>query len=442
MVAGPRILVSWYTRPRYIAPFRLSATQVTLGPSYGDPGEGEVFQAFTPFQRPYDLGAFAARTGIGTEFDAVVVWSDASRINMPGGLEAFRCPKVLCVGDTHHLERPLGTMVEYARAAGYDYVVSSHNRHHLHWFVSAGFANVAWIPGLKARHLPQAAQPRKAGVGFVGNADDDTHPRRRRLLAALGAAEFALAAGNASREEAARFYAEALLGFNCSLNGDLNLRIFEILSGGACLVTDRLAPQSGLPLILEENRHFVGYDSEAELLDKLRFHLARPDVALAIGAAGAAHYAADLAPERQRDRLLDWVLRGRLEPRFDSAWDQRPALAAREAVALDARIALYETLQEAHRVRERIRVLFAPGVPACHVADAADLHRADLALLRAGAAEPAALVSARACAAGKAIGCVDLDAARREAWDFVVSPAAGAPVIPPQAFAGARRLAV
>ena len=32
-----------------------------------------------------------------------------------------------------------------------------------------------------------------------------------------------------------------------------------------------------------------------------------------------------------------------------------------------------------------------PGVPACHLADAADLHRADLAVLRTAAAEPAAL---------------------------------------------------
>lgn len=441
-MSEPRILVSWYTRPRYIPPFRLSARQVTLGPAYGDPGEGEVFQAFTPFQRPYDLGATAAQAGIGTEFDAVVVWSDASRINMPTGLEAFRCPKLLCVGDTHHLERPVGTLVEYARAAGYDYVLSSHNRHHLHWFVSAGCANVAWLPGLKVRHLPQPPQPRKVGIGFVGNADDDTHPRRRRLLDALGNAGLGLAAGNASREEAARLYAEALLGFNCSLNGDLNLRVFEILSGGACLVTDRLAPQSGLPLILEENRHYVGYEDADELLDRVRFHLAHTDAALAIGAAGAAHYAAELAPARQRDRLLDWLFRGKLEARFGSAWDGRPALAAREAVALNDRIAVYEALQEAHRVRPRIRVLFSSGAPACAIADAADLHRADLALLRTGAAEPAALAQARACAAGKPIECLDPDAARRRSWDFFVTRAAEVPGAAAPAFDGARRLEV
>lgn len=440
-MAAPRILVSWYTRPRYIAPFQLSERQVTVGPAYGDPGEGEVFRAFTPFQEPYDLGAFVEREGIGTSFDAVVVWADASGNNMPMGLDAFRCPKVLCVGDTHHMESPLRTMVGYAKQAGYDYIVSSHNRHHLHWFVSAGFANVAWIPGLKARHLPQAPQPRLSGIGFVGNAAD-THPLRRTLLDALRDAGLHLAVGTASREEAARLYAQALLGFNSSLNGDLNLRIFEILSGGACLLTDRLAPQSGLSLILEEDRHFIGYDGPEELVDKARFHLAHPDAALAIGTAGAARYEADVSPARQRDRLLDWVLRGRLEPRFGSAWDGRTALATCDAAALKDRIACYEALQEAHRVRPRIRVLFLPGVPACHVADAADLHRADLAMLRAGDAEPAALAQARECTVGKLIECLDNGAAYKRAWDFVVGRTADAASVDARAFPGARILTV
>jgi len=411
-VDAPRILVSWYTRPSYIPPFRLSERQVTIGPSYGDAGEGDVFQAFTPFQEPYDLGEFAERSGIGTDFDALVVWADASRNNMPAGLGAFRCPKVLCVGDTHHLEKPLGTLVRYAKDAGYDHVLSSHNRHHLHWFVSAGIANVAWIPGLKARHLPQPSQPRLAGIGFVGNAAD-THPWRRSLLDALKGAGMNVAAGTAPREEAARLYGQALLGFNCSLNGDLNLRIFEILSGGACLLTDRLALQSGLALILEEDRHFIGYDSAEELVSKARFHLQYPEAALRIGAMGAAHYAAQLAPSRQRDRFCDWVFRGRLDAQYGAAWDPRPALAARDGAALTDRIGIYEALQEAHRVRTRIRVLFGPGVPDCHVADAADLRRAELSML-----EPR---TAPAGTAEKAIPVVDLDAAGRRAWDFVIA---------------------
>jgi hypothetical protein len=344
---------------------------------------------------------------------------------------------VLCVGDTHHMGSPLRTMVEYAQAAGYDFVVSSHNRHHLHWFVAAGFPKVAWIPGLKARHLPQPPQPRQAGIGFVGNADGETHPLRRGLLDALGKAGVGLAAGNASREEAARFYARALLGFNCSLNGDLNLRVFEILSAGACLLTDRLAPQSGLSLILEEGRHYIGYEGADELIDKARFHLAHPEAALAVGAAGAAHYEARLTPARQQERLLDWVFDGKLDAMFGAGWDGRPALAVREGIAISRRIQLYEALQEAHRLRPRLRVLFGPDVPACHVADAADLMRADLAVLKPVAAGPDALQAAKRCAAGKPIESLDLDAARRHAWDIVVTGAGDAARFDAREFSGA-----
>lgn len=435
-MAAPRILVSWYTRPGYIPPFRLSGNQVTVGPAYGDPGEEAVFQAFTPFQEPYDLGAFVEKAGVGTDFDAVVVWADASRNNMPSGLDAFRCPKLLCVGDTQHKDEPLRTMVAYAKGAGYDHVLSSHNRHHLHWFVAAGLTNVAWIPGIKVRHLPQAPQTRLPGIAFVGNAGD-AHPLRRTLLDALRAANLHLAAGTAPHEEAARIYGQALLGFNASLNGDLNLRIFEILSGGACLLTDRLAPQSGLSLLLEEDRHFVGYDGAEDLVDKARHLLAHPEAALRIGAAGAAHFEAQLAPALQQRRMLDWILGGRLDSLYQHAWDARPALAAREGVSLDRRIAIYETLQEAHRQRPRLRVLFGTDVPTCHIADAADLHRAELAILSPNGELPPPLQAARDCLGGKPVACMRADMARKQAWDFVV----GVPAAEDKAgFPGALRL--
>jgi hypothetical protein len=54
-----------------------------------------------------------------------------------------------------------------------------------------------------------------------------------------------LAATTGSREATADVYAESLACFNASLNGDLNFRVFEVLSAGGCLLTDRLAPEAG-----------------------------------------------------------------------------------------------------------------------------------------------------------------------------------------------------
>jgi hypothetical protein len=145
-----------------------------------------------------------------TQFDALVVWSDASGSNRPLNLAAFDCPKVLCVGDTHHLERPLTNVIAYARQAGFDFIVSSHNRQHLHWFAEAGFANLAWIPGLKARHIPRPIKDGRAPqVCFIGQSSG-FHPRRQRLLAALQDHTVPLLARQATREASADLYASSV----------------------------------------------------------------------------------------------------------------------------------------------------------------------------------------------------------------------------------------
>ena len=116
MHACKRILVSWYADPRYIPPFVLSENQVTVGPKSFPDQPPMMFSAWTP-QGVHDLKAALDAARISGSFDAVVVWADASGINLPLNLGAFDCPKVLCVGDTQHLKAPLSTMIEYSPAA-------------------------------------------------------------------------------------------------------------------------------------------------------------------------------------------------------------------------------------------------------------------------------------------------------------------------------------
>src|SRR5262249_42936384 len=118
-------------------------------------------------------------------------------------------------------------------------------------------------------------------LGFVGQTGG-YHMRRARLIALLLASGVPLVAGTGSREVAADVYAESVASFNASLNGDLNFRVFEALSAGGCLLTDRLAPEAGLELLLEEDTHYLAYDAPEELLDKARYPLRHPDHALTI----------------------------------------------------------------------------------------------------------------------------------------------------------------
>lgn len=322
----------------------------------------------------YDLMAALGGQKLHRDFDAIVVWSDASGSNRPLNLASFDCPKVLCVGDTQHLKRPLNDMIGYAQKAGFDFIVSSHNRHHLHWFAEAGFSNLAWLPGLKARHLPRPIKDgRKPQVCFIGQSSG-RHPRRQRLLDAMRHHGVALLTQEATREASADLFAASVASFNASLNGDLNLRVFEVLSAGGCLLTDRLSPQSGLELILREDRDYCAYDSPEELVDKARFLLREPAAALAIARAGNRTYTQSMLPRRQAEVLLDWVFGGQLDPvyRIDPT-PPRPS----PTPSLNLRLSVYEALQEAQRHLEKPRVLFSAALPAIFREDAADLHRCE-----------------------------------------------------------------
>ena len=63
-------------------------------------------------------------------------------------------------------------------------------------------------------------------------------------------------------------YAQSTVSFNASLSGDLNMRVFEVLSAGGFLLTDRLSPQAGLELLLRPGHDCETYGDAEELLDK------------------------------------------------------------------------------------------------------------------------------------------------------------------------------
>ena len=65
--------------------------------------------------------------------------------------------------------------------------------------------------------------------------------------------------------------AELRVVFNKSLNGDVNMRVFEALCSGSCLLTDRLPGLSSLGLI--ENVHYVGYSSKEEMIEQMKMLL-------------------------------------------------------------------------------------------------------------------------------------------------------------------------
>jgi hypothetical protein len=76
-------------------------------------------------------------------------------------------------------------------------------------------------------------------------------------------------------EQAALRYARARVGFNISVRDDLNMRFFEVMSYGNCLVTNRdVVGWDDLGFV--EDEHFLGYKGEEEMVDKIQWALDNP----------------------------------------------------------------------------------------------------------------------------------------------------------------------
>jgi glycosyltransferase involved in cell wall biosynthesis len=374
-------------------PPQLSWEQVNCGPDWTDEtgADGQVRSLATPVGE-YDLAALASRLPPEQQPEAVVCLVDSSWRNLPRNLAAFKCPRVLLVADTHHQTSPIVGMLRYAVSEPFDRIVFLYDRHHLNFFASAGLRNLYWYPGLtfpfgdrevraarKAKRVPQ--------IAFAGQSGR-IHARRGQLLEKLVESGVPLMAKALPQQAGLNLYGASLIGFNASLNGDLNLRVFEILATGATLLTDRLAPDSGQTQIWREGQEILTYGSAGELAEMVRVGLDHPQVTAAIGRAGAAWFDEKFSLEQRRANFLRLVHDGIEVPEFALPGTLPPRVYfAGDTDRLIDTLTVYEGIQELHRVSETVQVELTAEVPADIAEMCATLPR--VAISRAPGAEEA-----------------------------------------------------
>ncbi|ACB73748.1 glycosyltransferase [Opitutus terrae] len=359
-----RVLFATGSPARYMAPPLLGDEQVNCGPDWtNEEVDGYYFSLATPVGE-YDLATVAAQLDSDQPIDAVVCLVDAAWRNLPRNLAQFSCPKILLVADTHHLQQPISRMLEYATSEPFDRVVFLYDRHHATFFEHAGLRNLYWFPGLTFPHsdalvASSRQSMRERQIAFVGQAGG-LHPRRTRMLDGLVDGGLPVARAVLSQTEGLQHYGRSSIGLNASLNGDLNLRIFEILSSGALLLTDWLSPAAGLGQVWAEGREMATYRSLPELVERARHYLGHPEEAARIAAAGATWFDQHFRSDQRRTLFQELVFNGTPPPLF-------PGLCRTTASSVHfshGLVSAYECVQEMHRQRERVVVRCAPDVPA------------------------------------------------------------------------------
>lgn len=359
-----RVLLAYSSEPYYMAPPRLAEAQINCGPFFMDREVAGRWVSLATSRGDYDLRAVAGRLPADQQPDVIVVHVDGSSLaGTPKNIGAFRCPKILLVADTHHGERPISGILKYAQRESFDRVVLLYDRHHADLFRAAGIQNLHWFPALTFAHSDSRiararARERKALIALVGTTG--YHPRRLRAFSALVEHRLPLSWKQIHQTQAIAHYAESSIGLNVSMNGDLNMRVFEVLAGGAMLLADRLDSSSGLSELLQEGREWVAYDSVPELIERSNHFLQHPSEAQIIARAGQQWFDEHFNERRRLEAFRALAFDGRDLPEF-ALPEKR--ISFNGGVGIGNVLNVYESLQALHLQREEVTVVIDDSVP-------------------------------------------------------------------------------
>ncbi len=341
--------------------------------------KGRMFKLQAP-SGSYDINKLLEKLPHNWKPDLLVLKADSSKCNVPYNLDKVKCRKVFIMGDTHHLPSPVRFLIDYLRKEKFDYITSDHDRHHLHFVVEAGFSNCFWMPGINIYpHLQQKEIPIKNNVAFIGNVGK-FHPYRCHIIQAMKKHCDNTLISQLPHEEAATAYASSHLSLNCSLNGDLNLRVFEIMSSGGFLLTDTLAPESGLNMLFECGKEFDTYGNAEELTEKLSYYLDHPELAAEIAAAGFKRFWKEQDPRVKIKQFFDFIHNGTIDDeRYMISCEPRCTVpVTTDLNRLRSRITKYEFLQELQLHNQYPQVLILSSECADLISDATDLPRMNI----------------------------------------------------------------
>ncbi len=143
-------------------------------------------------------------------------------------------------------------------------------------------------------------------------------------------------------------------------------------------MTDRLSSFSGFDEYLKPGLYCDVYSSESELIEKVDFYLENPELAIEIARRAYEKFFTDWHPRHRIADLMNWVFKGELPDFYAGNADPRFFISTFNKDLADTRLAIYESVQELHRVEERLKILVSQECPAVIVSDLLDLPRVEV----------------------------------------------------------------
>lgn len=159
----------------------------------------------------------------------------------------------------------------------------------------------SWLPlcADPEKHRLYPDEPIKYDVGFLGN---DTYPRRKDLLDKIGKKYKLLRSTSKPGEEYSRKLSQCKILFNCSMDNDLNMRVFEAISIGRLLLTDKVEGQDEL---LVDGKHYVSFTDWPDLDSKIKYYLENEEKRTSLATAGAAFIRSMHTYDHRLEKILN-----------------------------------------------------------------------------------------------------------------------------------------
>jgi len=302
----PHVAIGYGYHPVTTATYLQSAlekrtTTTFVGTSWGGrpgfPPTGDINTVLSALDPPVDLYLHV---------DSGAAWY------FPRGIARLACTTACYLIDVH-----IQPKAQLARAMHFDYAFSA-QRDFVTVLRHAGHPQAHWLPlACDSAIHKHYDGPMRYDVGFVG-VTSRGYERRRAILERVAQRHTVSDyTQRASPKEMARIYSASRVVFNCSLHGEINMRVFEGPATGALLVTDRVG--GGLDDLMTDGVHALMYDDDNEAVALIEKVLADDDYRQTLAVQGAAHVHAHHTYDRRVETLLKTIYGdGRVTPHHEA----------------------------------------------------------------------------------------------------------------------------
>jgi glycosyltransferase involved in cell wall biosynthesis len=177
-------------------------------------------------------------------------------------------PNIYWVSDTHRLG--FKNIWRFDKCRKVDFLFTSQKDAMLN-FKNEGLEKVFWLPHACDEDYHSSVNIEKLfDIGFVGNCNSKIHFKRNYLLNKIkNSFKNNAIVKSLYLNEMADLYSKSRIVFNCSLNNDINMRLFEGMCSGSLVITDNI------PFLYEvvNSDSVVSYKNESDLLNKIEKYL-------------------------------------------------------------------------------------------------------------------------------------------------------------------------